>query len=335
MNLLYLTNGREDLGSTQYRALQWIPFLEKRGWNIKWIYSKHIRIRKFTNIIKMCYWADIVVVQKKLFERPFLFMIRIISKRLIFDYDDALFTKDPFTLRIRSTGNGSPKTIRRLKYSLKLADTVIAGSSYLFEYASKINSNVKIVPTCIVYSDYDELEPVGDNNILIGWLGTANNQGYLIDIVDELKNISSKYPHVTLQVISDKPLHIKRVRIENVKWNIDSYKTDLSGIDIGIMPLRNDDWSKGKCAFKLIQYMAAGLSVIASDVGANSDVISEGEDGFLVNGKDEWQTGFAKLIESKELRERMGKAAKKKIRDNYSAESWIDKYESILLNKAG
>jgi len=95
-NLLYLTNGREDWGSTRYRALQWISFLEKRGWNVEWIFSRHIRFRKFIKIIKMCYWADIVVVQKKLFVRPFLLLIRMISKKLIFDYDDALFTKDPF-----------------------------------------------------------------------------------------------------------------------------------------------------------------------------------------------------------------------------------------------
>lgn len=332
MNLLYLTYGREDWGSTRYRALQWIPFLEKREWNVEWIFSRHIRIRKFIKIVKMCYWADIVVVQKKLFVRPFLFLIRALSKRLLFDYDDALFTRDPFTLRMRSTGNGSPKSIRRLNFSLKLADTVIAGSKHLFDYAAKINDDVKIVPTCIVYSDYSELELVENKVLSIGWLGTANNQGYLTDIAEELESITIKYPKVNLQVISDKALKLQGVRIDNIKWNIDSYKNALLKFDLGIMPLKNDEWSKGKCAFKIIQYMAAGLPVIASDVGANSTVISNSEDGYLVNSSDEWLSAFEKLIESKELREKMGRAAKEKIRKNFSAEAWIDKYEFILLS---
>jgi len=106
LKLLYLTNGKRDLGSTRYRSLQWIPFLIERGWKVEWIFSKHIRIRKFIKIIKMCYWADIVFIQKKLFVKPFLMIIKMISKRLIFDYDDALFTKDSFSNKITAIGNG-------------------------------------------------------------------------------------------------------------------------------------------------------------------------------------------------------------------------------------
>jgi len=196
----------------------------------------------------------------------------------------------------------------------------------------KKNQNVKVVPTCIVYSNYDNLEAIEEDNLSIGWLGTAYNQGYLKDIKDELKNILIQYPQVTLKVISNNPMEISGVKIENIKWNIDTYMNDLLKINIGIMPLRNDDWSRGKCAFKLIQYMAAGLPVIASNVGTNSTLITDGEDGYLVNSSDEWLSGFENLLESEELRKKMGMAAKKKIRQNYSSEAWFDRYETLLLD---
>lgn len=335
MKLLYLTNGKRDLGSTRYRSLQWIPFLIERGWKVEWIFSRHIRIRKFIKIIKMCYWADIVFIQKKLFVKPFLMIIKMISKRLIFDYDDALFTKDSFTLKIRSLGNGSAKSIRRLNAVLALSDLVVTGNEYLFEYTLQFNQNVRVVPTCIVYSDYDNKSTSDENQLSIGWLGSYHTQGYLVDIEEELRHISLQYPQVNMKVISNYPIELKGVKVDYLKWNIDNYKHYLYDFDIGIMPLRNDDWSKGKCAFKLIQYMAAGLPVIASNVGANKTLIEEAEDGYLVNSKEEWLNRLDNLINSKELRIKMGTAARRKIRKNYSVEAWIDRYESILLTNDG
>lgn len=335
MKLLYLTNGERELGSTRYRALQWIPLLEERGWNVKWIYSKRIRFKKFIKIITMCFWADIIVIQKKLFLKPLLLIIKIISKRLIFDFDDALFTKDSFAIKIRSTGNGSPKTIRRLKAVLKLSDSVLAGNDFLLEYASQFNENIVVVPTCIVYSDYEKSDNLDKDELTIGWLGSDYTQGYLVDIEEELKYVSLKYPQVKVKVISNNPVKLKDVTVDYLKWNIDSYRDHLQNFDIGIMPLRNDEWSRGKCAFKLIQYMAAGIPVIASNVGTNLTLITEEEDGYLVNSKEEWISRFKILIESKEQRNKMGRAAKRKIRDNYSVEAWIDRYESILLTNSG
>lgn len=97
------------------------------------------------------------------------------------------------------------------------------------------------------------------------------------------------------------------------------------------MPLTDDEWSRGKCAFKLIQYMGAGLPVVASNVGANPSVVTDGVDGFLVSSHDEWVDRLGRLIESRSLRLQMGKAARKKIRDEFSVESWAERFESILL----
>ena len=132
-------------------------------------------------------------------------------------------------------------------------------------------------------------------------------------------------------MISDKPLDIEGIKIDNVKWYIKDYRDHISSFQIGIMPLIDDEWSRGKCAFKLIQYMGAGLPVVASDVGANPSVVTDGVDGFLVSSLDEWVNRLGRLIESRSLRLQMGIAAREKIKEEFSMESWVERFESILL----
>ena len=132
-------------------------------------------------------------------------------------------------------------------------------------------------------------------------------------------------------MISDKPLDIEGIKIDSVKWYIEDYRDHISSFQIGIMPLIDDEWSRGKCAFKLIQYMGAGLPVVASDVGANPSVVTDGVDGFLVSSLDEWVNRLGRLIESRSLRLQMGISAREKIKEEFSMESWVERFESILL----
>ena len=201
----------------------------------------------------------------------------------------------------------------------------------LAEYSRGFNKNVYIIPTTIVYSEYEHIVRNDSDEVSIGWIGIADNLFYLQKIENVFRRISEKYPNVKLKVIADKDLEIQGVNIENIKWNINDYREKLSEISIGIMPLLMDEWSRGKCAFKLIQYMGAGLPVVASNVGANPSVVTDGVDGFLVSSHDEWVDRLGRLIESRSLRLQMGKAARKKIRDEFSVETWAERFESILL----
>ena len=331
MRIIFLTTGDERVGSTRYRALQWIPLLEKRGWSVDWIFARHIRARKFVAIVKKVRKADVVFIQKKLFTKLFLRFIRMLNKRIIYDFDDALYTNTSFSEKVSALGPGWRKTKRRLKYALKSASTVIAGSAHLAKYASAFNTNVNLVPTTILNSDYREILRREQEKIAIGWIGIADNHFYLKKMSKTLKTISDKYAEVTIKVISDKKLEIEGIKIDNVKWHIENYRDHISSFQIGIMPLTDDEWSRGKCAFKLIQYMGAGLPVVASNVGANPSVVTDGVDGFLVSSHDEWVDRLGRLIESRSLRLQMGKAARKKIRDEFSVESWAERFESILL----
>ena len=284
-------------------------------------------------IIKKVREADVVFIQKKLFTRPFLAFIKLLNQRIIYDFDDALYAKTPFSQKVAAIGPGSRKTKKRLKYALKSASTVIAGNAHLAKYSSAFNHNVKLVPTTVLHSNYREIIRRKEEKITIGWIGIADNHFYLEKISKALKAISDKYPEVTIRVISDKQFDIKGIKIDNVKWYIENYMDHISSFKIGIMPLIDDEWSRGKCAFKLIQYMGAGLPVVASDVGANPSVVTDGVDGFLVSSLDEWVNRLGRLIESRSLRLQMGKAAREKINKEFSTESWAERFESILLSE--
>lgn len=209
----------------------------------------------------------------------------------------------------------------------------MVGSEMLAEYSRGFNKNVYIIPTTMVYSEYEHIERNDSDEVSIGWIGIADNLFYLQKIENVFRRISEKYPNVKLKVIADKDLEIQGVNIENIKWNINDYREKLSEISIGIMPLLMDEWSKGECAFKLIQYMAIGLPVVATDIGSNATVITHGNDGFLINNDEEWVYSLSNLIESKSLRIKMGDAAKIKIKNHFSTESCSDNFESILLSK--
>lgn len=333
MNLLFLTTGDEKRGSTRYRAYQWIKPMQDRGWDVNWIFARHIRYRKFIDIMKKTRAADIVIIQKKLFVKPILLLLKLLNNEIIFDFDDAIYTRDSFSTRLKSLGNGSRKTVRRLKNVLRISKKVMAGSEALVEYSREFNKNVYLVPTTIVYSEYEHIIRIDSNEVSLGWIGIADNLLYLQKIENVFKRISKKYPKVKLKVIADKDAVIQGVNIENIKWNIGDYKVKLSEISIGIMPLLMDDWSKGKCAFKLIQYMAIGLPVVATNIGANATLITHGHDGFLVSTDDEWVDSLSNLIESKSLRIKMGNAAKIKIKNHFSVESCADNFESVLLSE--
>jgi len=163
----------------------------------------------------------------------------------------------------------------------------------------------------------------------------SNNQVYLQELKDVFIAITAQYPKVMLKVISDKPCEIKGVNIANIKWDINDYKNHIYEMDIGIMPLKDDEWSRGKCAFKLIQYMAAGIPVIASDVGANSSVVTDGNDGYLVRSDREWIDKLTALIDSANLRDEMGNAARSKIKEKFSIEAWGERVERIYLDRLG
>lgn len=255
-------------------------------------------------------------------------LFKAAAGNLIYDFDDSIFLP---------TGAGTNKIARLFRNPSKvgriigLSDCVIAGNKFLAEYARQFNSNIAILPTCIdtdVYKPIDK--PVNRRNVVIGWIGSSWTAIYLSLLNEVFMRLVNTYVGLEIRIIGLDVGQLDHPRIIYRKWSLDSELDELSQFDIGIMPLTNDDWAKGKCAFKIIQYMAVGIPVVASPVGMNLEVVEEGVNGFFADTQDKWFDRVTRLIQDHSLRDRMGHQGRKKVLDKYSIASSIDKMVNIL-----
>jgi glycosyltransferase involved in cell wall biosynthesis len=157
--------------------------------------------------------------------------------------------------------------------------------------------------------------------IVVGWTGTHSTLKYLYDSTETLKRIESQFDNVEFMVIADQRPNLPLKNISFVPWNYDTEIRDLMNFDIGIMPLPDDKWAKGKCGFKALQYMALKVQAIASPVGVNVEIIDHGKNGFLCSTQEEWIAAIATLIRDPSLRRTMGELGRQKVIDRYSLES--------------
>ena len=195
----------------------------------------------------------------------------------------------------------------------------MAGNQYLADYAKKTNQNVTIVPTTIDTEKYQVVEKNSENDLItIGWSGSFSTVPHL-DTIREVFQELAKKENFRLKVIGTSTYEIPGVNIEAMAWKSESEVEDLTSIDIGIMPLPDDEWSKGKCGLKALQYMALGIPTICSPVGVNATIIEDGVNGFLASGKDEWIRKIKQLMNSVELRRKFGQAGRKTVEEKYSA----------------
>jgi glycosyltransferase involved in cell wall biosynthesis len=319
-------------------------FLDEKTWKI--FYKKGHLLKKIGGIISgLCsrffliftiHRYQIVFIHRETCFIGGAFFEYLYSKRnknIIFDFDDAIWLRDV------SKANDSlgwlkhpEKTSKIISYS-KL---VIAGNTYLADYAKRFNQNVIIIPTTID-TNYHSLKSPKTNSgkITIGWTGSSTTNRHLKTLLSVMKNLKAKFSeHINFVMISNIPLEDTSALIEFKPWNKETEIEDLSHFDIGIMPLPNDEWAKGKCGFKGLQYMALEIPTVMSPVGVNTEIIQDGENGFLAATEDEWIQKLSLLIESPELREKLGKAGRKTVVEKYSVEAnkqkYLDAFNSVL-----
>ncbi len=250
---------------------------------------------------------------------------------IVFDFDDAIF------VAYRSPSNGY---LSYLKFPNKtgeicrLSAHVMAGNEYLADYSRQFNDNVTTIDT----DKYQMLEKRAEPEIpTIGWSGsfsTAQHLDTLRPILQEL----AREEKFRLRVIGAPNYELPGVETEVIKWRSETETQDLSPIDIGVMPLPDDQWSKGKCGLKALQYMALGIPTICSPVGVNSTIIRDGENGFLADGSREWIEKLKRLLHSAELRKRLGAAGRETVEREYSAKVQAPRvaevFRSVVRKKA-
>lgn len=264
---------------------------------------------------------DAVFIHREAFPHDdplFELLFRWLGRRIIYDFDDSLFLKKPLKV----------STVTRI------ADHVIAGNGFLADYALKLNANVSILPTCI---DTDVYLPPADrgkkDKVVIGWIGTRTTSMYLREISDALKELSVRFPMIEIRIVGSAPREPGDMPATYIDWSLDTELTELQRFDIGIMPMPDNEWTNGKCAFKLIQYMSVGIPSVVSPVGMNREVLESGVNGYFASTTGEWIDRISALVVSAELREEMGRMARKTAVERFSLKNNIPHFLNILEQK--
>ncbi len=307
IRILCLHNAKER-PSYRYRIGIFLPFWRDYGIDMQTLCISgpgFLNIFRFLSRLKS---YDYVLLQKKIIPKAITSFITR-RTRLVYDFDDALYTRESGKNDVRKKKRRH--IVDNLDFILKHASLVFAGSGELADYANALNGSVYLVPTGLAVHIPEPSPPAEKEKITIGWIGSNINLFYLRIIDEVLYRIQKKYPETRFSLMSGKRPESLKTDWEFATWSPDTEIRWLQTIDIGIMPLANDPWSRGKCAFKLLQYMSFGKPVVASNVGANREAVSNGVNGFLANTDAEWMDAIERLVLDRSLRISMGKESYK------------------------
>ncbi len=303
VKILFLTHRRET-PSTRYRVTQLLPYLRASGIAVE---SREIPsgVVGRIGLPRSLGRFDVVVIQKKLISRLFLRAIRKSARRLVYDFDDAVMME-------------SETRRSRFDAMLRAADLAIAGNEYLRQQA---RGRAEVLPTGIESAGYRVHSPAG--GAILGWIGTGGNLEYLEEILPALEKTGT-----VLRVVCDRFPRSARIPIERRVWSERTEAEDLSGIDIGLAPLPDDPWTRGKCGLKILQYMACGVPVIASPVGVQPALV-EGAGILAATGRD-WIRAIGELSGDPEKRRRLGAVGRARAEKEYAASRIAEKLVAIL-----
>ena len=330
--ILFIVKNKNE-ASSRFRVFSYVKYLEK-DFSISFFYAeyKNEKVPKFLRslIKRLRFWVlpylvsqhDVVFMQRPMSADKnnstfFEWLMTRFNRNLIFDYDDALFVQNE--IKMRSL--------------VSLSRSCVCGNDYLAEFAKSYNTSVSIIPTPIDTEKFIPKTTSEKENVTIGWTGTSGNYAFFTkELIHDIKSVLQKYDHANFLFICDKqPDASFDFPYEYVQWKDDTEVRDLQQIDIGLMPLIDSPWTKGKCGFKLIQYGSIGISSIASDVGVNSKVVLDGQSGLLVNEKEpNWAECMERLITNASLRQAMGQKAREHIQKEFSVEINYPKLKTIL-----
>lgn len=350
--IIVLTLHRPNRSPSQrFRFEQYLSFLEANGFlyhfsyllnseDDKVFYSKGNYFKKAVIILKAALKRfaelrnikqyDLAFVHREAFMLGTSFFERSISKRrvkLIFDFDDSIW------LQNISDANKSfawLKNAQKTVEIIKCASLVIAGNQYLANYAKRHNKNVVVIPTTIDTDKYSKVVHKNDK-IVIGWSGSITTIQHFEFSLPILQKVKEKFgDKITFKLIGDANYRNELLGINGIAWTEESEIRELSSFDIGIMPLPNNEWASGKCGLKGLQYMALEIPTIMSPVGVNIEIINDGVNGFLAASKEEWIDRISQLIQSEDLRKRLGAAGRKTVIEKYSVIANRNKYLELI-----
>jgi glycosyltransferase involved in cell wall biosynthesis len=285
---------------------------------------------------------DLIFIYREMFPIGPAVIERLLTKRgrppVVFDFDDALF--------LPSVSDAN-RLIAVLKQPQKVAsiisrsDHVIAGNDYLSAYARRFNPAVTMIPTSV---DTDRFAPPDGGCAskpetarppIIGWIGSPTTAPYIRGLAGVLRQVRERHNFVLRVSGTGQPLEIPGIQVENETWSLVREVELFNSCDIGVYPLADDEWSKGKCGFKAIEFMACGVPVVAAAVGVNREIVQDGVNGFLAATPDEWVDKLGRLLAEPALRQQFAAAGRRTVEERYSLRVNAPKLAATLRTVVG
>ena len=338
--VLFVCLHRPDRAPSQrFRFEQYLGYLNENGYkcNFSWLlsatddkyfYSRGKLFRKGLIVLKSTWKRlfetfsaskyDIVFVQREAFMLGTSFFERQFAKKtkMIFDFDDSIWVQNISTAnRMFALFKDAEKT----KDIIGKADLVFAGNNYLADFAKQFNKHVVIVPTTIDTEVYKPVVKMPKDKVCIGWSGSVTTIEHMETKMQALKAIKNKYgDKVYFKIIGDEKYYSEDLKTQGLPWKKETEVEEMTEFDIGLMPLPDTEWAKGKCGLKGLQYMALGIPTIMSPVGVNAEIITDHVNGLLAYTNEEWVDKLSLLIDSFDLRQLLGTAGRKTVEANFS-----------------
>jgi glycosyltransferase involved in cell wall biosynthesis len=271
--------------------------------------------------------ADVIFVYREaaLLGPAWIEQLLALRRPLVFDFDDAIYLAD--TSRANAWSR-MLKPATKVATICRVARHVTVGNAFLAKFAADHAREVTVVPSTID-TDVYQIQPRARNRVpVIGWTGSATTARYLTTLAPALRRLQEKR-EFELRVIGAK-VDIEGLAVRCLPWRAETEPDDLRALDVGLMPLPDDEWSRGKCGMKALQYMALGIPPVVSPVGANATIVRDGVNGFYARTEDEWIDRLALLLEDEPLRRSLGHEARRTVEESYSARAHVPRVARVL-----
>ena len=351
MRVLFIVPYSTEGASNRYRIEQYLDYLTRHGvtyeirpfafpafYRILYRRKKHL-LKVFYFLLSFCcrfrdVWDarsfDLVFIHREacpigppLFEWLFFKM----GKPIIYDFDDAIFLQS-FSYANRLVRFF--KFPRKTKWIVQWSDHVIVCNRYLYNYARRFNPHVTIISTAIDTDRYRPRSKAQSRPLTVGWIGSHITAPYLEALYPVFTQLSQRHDFILKIVGAGEEVHLPGVRVENKEWRLEEDVSDFQSLDIGVYPLPDDEWSLGKSAFKLIQYMTVGVPSVVSPIGMNTEIVKEGENAFFAQSHSEWVEKLTMLLEDVSLREKMGLKGRQIVEERFSVRANAGRLLEVL-----
>ncbi|MEP7309697.1 MAG: glycosyltransferase [Acidobacteriota bacterium] len=358
IRVLALSPIPEEGAGCRFRIAQFIPYLESVGISVtlnslftpeffRLVYKRGHYVRKAVTFAALSLKRldslrdapqfDLIFIYREIFPIGPAMVERLLALRrrppIVFDFDDAIF------LPSVSDANrliGALKRPQKVESIIRRSRHVIAGNEYLAGYARRFNPDVTMIPTCV---DTERFVPAPDaapkmsptaRDLTVGWIGSPTTASYIRSLAGVLQRVRDRHPFTLRVSGTGGPFELPGLSVDNLTWSLDREVELFNTCDVGVYPLADDEWSKGKCGFKAIEFMACGVPVVAAAVGVNREIIQDGENGFLASTADEWVDKLTRLLMDPGLRRRFAAAGRRTVEERYSLHTNAPKLAATL-----